>query len=115
LIVAGGILAVEVVVLSAFDAGVVSPDVEMLSVLEGVVSAEVDVVGVVSVVTESDVEPVAVGVLSVASPPRRTIPNAPEASTPTPNNMVTVRTMPPRRSAFRPFISPAPLLSRSAA
>jgi hypothetical protein len=113
--VAGGILAIDLVVLSVFDAGVVSPNVELLSVLEGVVSAEVDVVGVVSVVTESDVEPVAVGVLSVASPPRRTIPNAPEASTPTPNNTVNVRTMPPRRNALRPLLSPAPLLSRSAA
>jgi hypothetical protein len=75
-----------------------------------VVSAEVDVPSVVSVVVESDVVSVAVDVLSVASPPRRTIPNAPEASTPAPNKTANIKTIAARRNAFRPFISSAPLL-----
>src|SRR5512132_205584 len=94
-----------VVALSVVDAVVVLSDVDAV-----VVSAEVDAPSVVSVAIESDVVSVAVDVLSVASPARRTIPNAPEASTPAPNKTDNIKTIPARRNAFRPLISSVPLL-----
>ena len=97
-----------VVALSAVDAVVVLSGVDAV-----VVSAEVDVPSVVSVAIESDVVSAAVDVLSGASPPRRTIPNAPEASTPAPKKTANVKTIPGLAGTlFDPSISPAPLLSQ---
>ena len=51
-------------------------------------------------------------VLSVEPPSMSAIPNAPEASIPALSRAPSARTIPARRSVFRPFISPAPLLPR---
>jgi hypothetical protein len=77
----------------------------VVSVVAGVVSV---VVGVMSVVVAS----VDVGVLSVLPVISDTIPRAPEASIPALSRATNAKKIPARRSVFRPFISPAPLLLR---
>jgi len=85
-------------------------------VLVVVVSVEVGVVvvvsveGVVVVSVEGGAGSVAVEVLSVVLVTIETIPRAPEASIPAQSKAPSPRTSPARRSVFRPFISPAPLL-----
>jgi hypothetical protein len=72
------------------------------------VSVDVEPLSLGAVVVES----VAVEVLSVDVPPSSVIPRAPEASIPALSRAPNARTIPARRSVFRPFISPAPLLPR---
>jgi len=74
------------------------------------VVASVDVAVDVELSVDAGAVSVAVDVLSVDPPPTITIPNAPEARIPAPNNAANARTIPTRRKLFRPFISPAPLL-----
>jgi hypothetical protein len=87
--------------------------VEAVSVDVGVVSVEV-VAGDVSVDVESGgaVVSVAVELGSVEVPPSSVIPRAPEASIPALSRATNAKKIPARRSVFRPFISPAPLLLR---
>jgi len=92
------VVVVEVVVASV--------DVELVVVAPvKVASVEVESLGAVVV-------SVAVDVLSVVPVIPETIPMAPEASIPAQSSAPNPRTIPARRSVFRPFISPAPLLPR---
>ena len=85
-------------------------------VVDPVVSVEVDELDDVSVevapVEAVVVASVDVAVLSVLPVIPDTIPMAPEASIPAQSSAPNPRTIPARRSVFRPFISPAPLLPR---
>jgi hypothetical protein len=87
----------------------------VVSVDVGVVSVGVDVVGVVSVAVEllslgAGVVSVAVELELVGPGSTKVIPNAPEASSPAQSSAPNPRTNFALRNAFRPFISPAPLL-----
>jgi hypothetical protein len=82
--------------------------VDVVSVVV-VVSVDDDVVSVVAAVD------VSVAVVSVLVPLRLTIPNAPDATKPAPSSAANATTNLTRRSAVRPFTSPAPLLPRCAA
>jgi hypothetical protein len=96
----------DVVVVGAVD--VVSVAVGVVSVEVGVASVEVEVLSLDTVVAVS----VAVELLSVEVPPSSVIPRAPEASIPALSRATNAKKIPARRSVFRPFISPAPLLLR---
>jgi hypothetical protein len=96
----------EVVVVSVVEV-VASVDVEDVSVEVELLS--LDVVDVDSV---GGAVSVAVELLSVEPPPSSVIPRAPEASIPALSRATNAKKIPARRSVFRPFISPAPLLPR---
>jgi hypothetical protein len=100
--------AVDVVVVDVVeDVGVVSVVAGVESVELGVVSVDVEPLSLVAVVVES----AAVDVLSVEElPASKCMPIAPEAITPAQSKRPNARTIPARRSVLRPFISPAPLL-----
>ena len=93
------VVVVSVVVVTSVEVEAVSVEVELLSL---------DVVDVESV--EGGAVSVAVELLSVEVPPSSVIPRAPEASIPALSRAPSARTIPARRSVFRPFTSPAPLL-----
>jgi hypothetical protein len=76
------------------------------------VDVELEVASVVVASVEDGAVSVAVELLSVEVPPSSVIPRAPEASIPALSRAPNARTIPARRSVFRPFISPAPLLPR---
>jgi hypothetical protein len=78
-----------------------------------VVSVDVASVGVVSVAVVSvgtGAVSVAVELLSDDPETAETMPSAPEAITPAQSKAPKARATPARRSVFRPFIPPAPLL-----
>jgi hypothetical protein len=107
-------VVVVVVVVVVDVASVVVVELEVESMLGGgglvdpVVSVDVGELEDVSV----DVASVDVAVLSVPPVIPDTIPMAPEASIPAQSSAPNPRTIPARRSVFRPFISPASLLPR---
>jgi hypothetical protein len=102
-VVVSEVVVVSVEVVEVASVVVVSVDVGDVSVEVELVSVEVE--SVAAVVVSAAVE-----VLSVVLVTIETIPRAPEASIPAQSRAPNPRTMPARRSFFRPFISPAPLL-----
>jgi hypothetical protein len=92
--------------------GVVVVVLEVVSVVVLVVVASVVVASVEVESVEAVVVSVAVELLSVVPVTIDTIPRAPEASVPAQSSAPNPRTIPARRSVFRPFISPASLLPR---
>jgi hypothetical protein len=98
---------VVVVELAVVD--VVFVEVELEGESTGVVSVDVEVLSLGEAVVES----AAVDVLSVVPvPASRCMPSAPEAMTPAQSSAPKPRTTPARRTVLRPFMSPPPLLPR---
>jgi hypothetical protein len=104
-------VATVVVVVSSVDVDCESVDVDVV-VASVVLSVDVGAGSVDVEVASDDELSAAVDVLSVLSPARDVMPSAPETVAPAMNRTPSASTIAPRRHAFRPFISPAPLLPK---
>jgi hypothetical protein len=107
-----GVNTDAVVVVVVVDSEVVVVSVEVVVASVEVVEVELLSLDVVEVESVGAVVSVAVELLSVVVPPSNVIPRAPEASIPALSRATNAKKIPARRSVFRPFISPAPLLPR---